>query len=122
MNSKFFPASLGLFALGLLVLFLQPAQGAASQGSAENGKSVYETTCVACHGNNGKGTIPGAPDFTKKNGPLSKSDFELYINITEGFQSPGSAMAMPPNGGNPDLTAKEIKDVIAYLRAQFEKK
>lgn len=122
MSSEFSPASLGLFALGLSVLFSLPAQGAGSQGSPENGKSVYETTCVACHGNNGKGTIPGVPDFTKKNGPLAKPDLELYMNITEGFQSPGSAMAMPPNGGNPDLTAKEIKDVIAYLRAQFEKK
>ena len=87
-----------------------------------NGAAVYETTCIACHGANGKGEIPGVPDFTKKNGPLAKSDEELFTNIKDGFESPGSFMAMPALGGNPDLTDQDIRDVIEYLRKEFEKK
>lgn len=86
------------------------------------GKAVYETTCVACHGANGKGTIPGVPDFNKKKSPLVKSDEELFANIKNGFQSPGSYMAMPVLGGNLDLTDQEVRYVIEYLRAEFAKK
>lgn len=83
------------------------------------GQSVYSQTCVACHGANGKGAIPGVADLTDKDGSLSKTDAELMQNITDGFQSPGSFMAMPPKGGNPGLTEDDIKAVLAYLRSTF---
>ena len=83
------------------------------------GQEVFSQTCVACHGANGKGAIPGVADFTDKDGSLSKPDAELIKNVTEGFQSPGSFMAMPPKGGNPGLTEADIAAVIAYLRASF---
>ena len=83
------------------------------------GKAVYSQTCVACHGANGKGAIPGVADLTDKNGSLSKTDAELIKNITEGFQSPGSFMAMPPKGGNPGLTEADIAAVLAYVRSVF---
>jgi hypothetical protein len=38
------------------------------------GKVVYDETCVACHGPDGTGVLPGVPDFTSKSGPLAKSD------------------------------------------------
>ncbi len=87
----------------------------------QNGAEVYGETCVACHGENGKGEIPGVPDFTSKDGPLSKSDEILIRNVTNGFISPGAVMEMPALGGNPDLTQQDVKDVIAYLRKTFQK-
>ena len=83
------------------------------------GKQIYSQTCVACHGANGKGMIPGVANLTDKDGSLSKTDAELITNITEGFQSPGSFMAMPPKGGNPGLTEDDIQAVLAYLRTSF---
>ncbi len=83
------------------------------------GKAVFSQTCVACHGVNGKGTIPGVTDFTAKDSPLRKSDAELVNNISEGFQSPGSFMAMPSKGGNPTLTEADVRAVLAYLRSEF---
>ena len=110
-------------AVGLsgLILASLSQSGEASGGDAEKGQSVYGSTCVACHGANGKGTIPGVPDFTKKRGVLTKSDHELFDNLKNGFQSPGSFMAMPPLGGNPDLTDQDLRDVIAYIRQEFGK-
>lgn len=83
------------------------------------GQKVYGQTCIACHGANGKGAIPGVRDLTAADGPLAKSDAELLASITDGFQSPGSPLAMPPKGGNPSLTQDDIKAVISYLRAEF---
>lgn len=46
-------------------------------GPAPDGQGIYAQTCVACHGADGKGTIPGVPDFTSEDSPLAKSDTEL---------------------------------------------
>lgn len=87
--------------------------------AALSGEQVYSQTCVACHGVDGKGRLPGVPDFTAPDGPLSKPDDILLRHITEGFKSPGSQMAMPPKGSNPDLTAADIHAVLGYLRTSF---
>ncbi len=89
--------------------------------SGQSGSAVYHQTCVACHGANGKGAVPGAPDLTSKQGPLSKSDALLLQHIENGFQSPGSPMAMPARGGNPKLTNDDLKNALSYIRSAFGK-
>jgi len=90
--------------------------------AASRGESVYQGTCIACHGANGEGTMPGIPDLSSPKGPLSKPDAELVKNITYGFQSPGSYMSMPPKGGNPRLNREDIEAVIRYMREAFGKR
>jgi cytochrome c5 len=84
-----------------------------------SGKQVYESNCLACHGANGKGSIPGVPDFNAKNGRLSKSDSELLSNIITGIQSPGSSMPMPPRGGNSQLSDTDLNAALKYIKASF---
>ncbi len=95
--------------------------GTAKTGARLSGEAIYKQVCVACHGADGKGTLPGAPDFTSRKGPLAKTDKVLIKNITQGYQSPGSPMAMPAKGGKADLTAADIRAVLAYLRRRFGK-
>ena len=102
-----------------LIPVLALSDGMPEAADAAAGKAVYSQTCVACHGAKGKGTIPGVTDFTAKDSPLRKSDVELVNNISEGFQRPGSFMAMPAKGGNPTLTEADVLAVLAYLRAEF---
>lgn len=85
----------------------------------QTGKEIYTQTCVACHGPDGKGALPGVPNFGLANGPLAKSDDILMQNISSGYQSPGSPMPMPPKGGNPSLTEPGIAAVLQYLRDTF---
>jgi cytochrome c5 len=84
-----------------------------------SGEEIYKSTCISCHGANGKGVIPGVPDFTKTGGRLSKTDEVLFKHAKEGFHTPGNAMAMPPKGGNTKLSDNDIKSAIKYLHRQF---
>jgi mono/diheme cytochrome c family protein len=99
-----------------------PATAGMTGGAAAatlTGEQVYNQTCIACHGVDGKGRMPGVPDFTAPDGPLSKPDDILVQHILQGFRSPGSPMAMPPKGSNPDLNTADIQAVVGYLRANF---
>ena len=86
-----------------------------------SGKETYDKTCIACHGGEGKGAFPGTPDFTSGDGVLTKSDEVLVDHIITGFQSPGSPMAMPPKGGNPNLSTTDVSVVLKYIRKTFGK-
>lgn len=90
-----------------------------SGGDPDLGKAVYAQACVTCHAANGRGKLPGAPDFTKKGGVLTKSHAVLEDHIINGFKSPNSRMAMPPRGGKKTLTNQDLKDVHAYMHKAF---
>lgn len=87
--------------------------------AASHGKSVYERTCIACHGKNGKGAIPGVPPLGGKGGRLEKPDPELIRNTINGMRSPGSSLGMPPKGGDPSLTEQDAAAVLQYMRQTF---
>jgi mono/diheme cytochrome c family protein len=125
MFSHFYSKLTSCASIALLVSLMAPAaasaNGVAAPGDAAAGQSIYSQTCIACHGANGKGTIPGVNDFTKTDGPLAKSDEELAKSISEGLATPGAALTMPAKGGNPSLTDGDILSLIAYLRSEFGK-
>lgn len=114
MHRKVFAPALAAALVGLAAT--GPALAAAD---VAKGEELYNQTCIACHGADGTGTVPGAPDFTKAGGPLSKPDEVLVKNIIEGFQSPGSPMAMPAKGGNAALTKDGAEALVEYLRQRF---
>jgi len=100
--------------------FVRPtASKTTAAASSLSGEEVYTSTCIACHGGDGKGTVPGAPNLTDKSGRLSKSDDALLKSLTNGMQSPGSPMAMPAKGGNSALTQGDLKNVLEYMRTTF---
>jgi S-disulfanyl-L-cysteine oxidoreductase SoxD len=72
------------------------------------GQSIYETTCVSCHGN----PAIGAPVLADKEAwakVVEKGIDKVYNNAIHGINS------MPPKGGNMDLTDEQMKEVIDYM-------
>ncbi len=98
---------------------LDQVKSTAAVSEDVSGKQVYESNCLGCHGANGKGNIPGVPDFTDKNGRLSKDDSELLHNIINGIQSPDSSLPMPPRGGNSQLSDADLAATLKYIKISF---
>ncbi len=95
---------------------------AGAGGNPVRGAQVYQETCVACHGANGKGALEGVPDLTNPAGRLAQADEVVLRHMIDGFQSPGSPMPMPPKGGNPDLSDQDMRDVLVHMRKEFSRR
>ncbi len=84
------------------------AAAPATGGDAAKGKSVYESSCAACH----LAGVAGAPKTGDKAAwaPRLKNGQEaLYAAVIKGKG------AMPPKGGNASLTDADIKAAVDYL-------
>ena len=86
---------------------------------ATDGAQLYVQSCLACHGSDGVGVMPGVRDLTDPGGPLSKADDALFRSIRDGVQSMEGAVAMPARGGNPALRDSDIYLLLDYLRRNF---
>lgn len=89
-------------------------------GDATRGKTVFEGTCAACHGQDAKG-VPGlGKDLTTSEFAIGKSDAELVAFIKTGRPTSDplstTGVEMPPKGGNTALTDQDLADVVAYVR------
>lgn len=115
---------------GLALVLSSGIASAAIAGDAAAGKAIYtgKGTCWTCHGQAGKGDGPAgkalnpAPrDFSvgsfkfdaDKNGKAGE-DADLKLVITKGASAFGGSPLMVPWG---HLSAKEIDDVIAFVRS-----
>jgi len=86
-----------------------------------NGKAVYQTYCIQCHGVNGDGKGINAPhlsvqprNHTDRTEMSARTDEDLSKAIKEGGQAVNKSILMPNWDAN--LSDREIRDVIAYLR------
>lgn len=93
---------------GLSLLALAVAAGGAL---AADGKKVFDSNCVACHGTG----VAGAPKMGDAAawGPRIKTgNAALYTSALKGKG------AMPAKGGNPGLSDADVKAAVDYMVAQ----
>lgn len=96
------------------------AATATPAGDAAKGMEIFNTTCLACHGEGGVGVPNLGKDMTVSTFIHESSDEELLAFIKKG-RDPGdpantTGVAMPSKGGNPALSDEDLMDVIAYVR------
>lgn len=85
------------------------------------GKSVYEKTCVACHGPDAKGVKGLGKDMVESKFVKGLSDAQLADFIKKGRDTSDPAnttkVAMPPKGGNPALGDEDMLSVAVYVHS-----
>jgi cytochrome c5 len=87
------------------------ADAPAGPRAAKSGEEVYKAVCSACHGTG----AAGAPKTGDKTAwaPLIKEGMDTLVrDAIKGIR------AMPPRGGNPDLSDVEVARAVAYLANQ----
>lgn len=82
-------------------------------------RDLYSRSCIACHGDDGRGAIAGVPDLTSQSGPLRQPDADLQRSILTGVRNPKSPLVMPPKGGDPSLTDEDARQLVQFLREEF---
>lgn len=80
---------------------------AANAANPAAGKTVFEANCAACHGTDGTATVPGTPNFAKRE-RLEKPDGQLLTSIRHGLN------IMPAWQGQ--LSSDEITSALMYIR------
>lgn len=96
----------------MLSLMLIPVLVCAEKIKAED---IYVKSCYVCHGENASGNMPGVPDLANNERLFTDREDNIVERIKTGIQTPGN-IAMPPNGGNPDLTDEELLSVLRYVK------
>jgi len=93
-----------------------PPYAAVSTGDAANGEHVYKTFCASCHGPGGRGQ--GKLGSIVDGSYLALvSDQGLRTAVLVGFPDQGAPDWRNNVHGQP-MSAQEISDVVAWLRAQ----
>lgn len=108
-----------LFFGPLLSLLTISGMATAETHGSHQGEAVYAQTCIACHGSDGGGAMPGIPDLTEGSGPMSKPDEVLLKSILEGIETGTAPMPMPAKGGDETLTEAKARSVLKYIRREF---
>ncbi|HKY83303.1 MAG TPA: cytochrome c [Anaerolineales bacterium] len=116
MPRGYLPALL-ILAAGLLAAC---GSKAAPFGDPEAGRAAFLTTCVTCHGVDGKG-IPGlGKDLTTSEFLPAQTDEQMLAFLLAGRPASDplntTGVDMPPRGNNPAFTEDDLKNIIAYLR------
>jgi disulfide bond formation protein DsbB len=98
----------------------KPAQTVSLKGDPIIGQQKFTGTCSTCHGPNGTGLPKLGKNLVTSEWAKSKTDAELlaFLKVGRPASDPlnTTKVDMPPKGGNPSLSEKDLVDIIAFVR------
>jgi cytochrome c len=77
-------------------------------GSVSKAEKLYEASCKLCHGNDTMGA-PKVGDASTWDAVMKKGMDKVLVNAIKGTG------AMPPKGGNMDLSDTDVKEIVEYM-------
>lgn len=81
-------------------------------GDSSSPITLYQASCARCHGVNGEGIVGQGP-------VLADAPFTESATVAEWIALVRAGRgAMPPSGGNPDLTDEQLAQMLEFLRDQ----
>jgi len=83
-------------------------------GDPVAGEAVYNTSCIACHGADGRGNGGVGGDFQGEPERLAQDNAVLLAKIRDGITG---NRVMPPH--NNVLTDEQQKDALSYIRREW---
>jgi cytochrome c5 len=104
----------GIRTFSLAIALIQPIFLATQGHAAELGAATFNNTCTMCH----KNGLMGAPKFGDAGEwgkRLKKGKATLHAHAINGFK--GEKGTMPPRGGKPSLSDKEVQAAVDYMLA-----
>ena len=91
---------------------------AAVEEPMDMGQRVYNGLCISCH--NGLPNIPKVGDKAAWESRIAQGMALLYEHSIKRFISEGGLIAMPPKGGNLNLSDEEVKAAVDYMVANSQ--
>ena len=88
-----------------------PPPVTAASGEGDKIKTIYTSSCAACHGTGAAGA-PKLGDKTAWTPRIKAGAESLYSSAIKGKN------AMPPKGGNASLADSDVKAVVDYMVSQ----
>ncbi len=124
MKPKTNPRSSDAIALTLIALFTVltglVACGGGDATPEDPGEAIFMRICATCHGKDANGLPKLGKGLRNNEFTKSQSDAELleFLKIGRPATHPlnTTGVDMPPNGGDPTLTAEDLQNVVNYIR------
>ncbi len=96
------------------------SNAASGGGDAAKGKTLFTSSCSSCHGPDAKGLPNLGKNLTTSTFVKGQNDAQLLAFVKKGRPASDPAnttgVDMPPKGGNPAITDKNLNDIIAFIR------
>jgi len=89
--------------------------------AATRGEKLYMQNCMVCHADDGTGAMPGVLDLEENRVWSTIDEIKLLTRLKQGIQKSDASISMPAKGGNPNLTDKDLNEIINYMRQSFLK-
>lgn len=94
----------------------KPPMPPLGRGDADRGRRLYEMACANCHGWDGRGELGMGPALNNPDFLAAADDTFLWATIAYGRRETPMFPSLRGLGGVRQLSAREIDDLVAYLR------